>query len=378
VTVGQVIARPGRSAELGALLHAPVNATVGTIVTVDTPYRDGIPGLELHSTSDPPAPPADHAANLPRYDAGQLFSAIHAAGIVLDDFSPAWCSELDWLIVNGLESEPEKTVELRSLTDHVTDTLVTTSWLKDTLGARRACIVVDARRRRLIARLRRGARGLPLRVVVLANKYPQSFARLVVYSVTGREVPAQRSAGEAGAWVVDVTTALEIRQAVLAGRRQTARVITVAGDAVARPGNYRIPLGITVGAVAEEVGVTGVAAVVADNLLSGPGVRHTAAVLTKRTQMLLFARPGDSDSRSPMGCIRCGWCQDHCPVGIDPRALLNLVESAAADRFAHMARRFPTACVDCGVCDYVCPSSLPLMRAVQRSRRDVLEIGQQS
>ncbi|MHC4610128.1 MAG: electron transport complex subunit RsxC, partial [Planctomycetota bacterium] len=33
VTAGQVIARPGRSADLGVLLHAPVNATVGTIVT---------------------------------------------------------------------------------------------------------------------------------------------------------------------------------------------------------------------------------------------------------------------------------------------------------------------------------------------------------
>jgi electron transport complex protein RnfC len=70
-----------------------------------------------------------------------------------------------------------------------------------------------------------------------------------------------------------------------------------------------------------------------------------------------------------MGCIRCGLCQDHCPVGLDPRGLLDLVERR---RFDLAARRAPVVCLECGLCDYVCPSALPLMRAVQRSRRHVL------
>ena len=399
VAAGQVMATPAPSAPGGLAVHAPVSATVGALVKVDTPYRDGVPAIELHSTANQPPPPPDVAAELPRWSAAQLWSAIQAAGILLEDAPPAAeGDQLDWLIVNGLESEPGKTAQLRSLMDHTTDVLTTTSWLKQTLGARRACLVVDARRRRLpgrrsfpggLAELRRAARALPVGVLGLPNKYPQSFTPLLVQSVTGREVPYLGSAREVGVWVVGVCTVLDIRRAALAALGQMGTVISVGGDAVARPGNYRIPLGVTVGDVARQVGAAGAATVLADNILSGPAVRHAKTVVTKRTQMLLFstldhrslqaptarrtlwAARTPPEVRMPMGCIRCGRCQDHCPVGIDPRALLDLVERG---RFDRVGGRFPAACIDCGLCDYVCPSSLPLMRAVQRSRSHVLDI----
>ncbi len=288
---------------------------------------------------------------------------------------------LNRLMVNGLESEPGQTVMRSCLVEHASEVLRLTAWLGGVLGARRVCLVAEAGAARTpgsaaalrrVARRMAGARSRNVRVIGLRNKYPQSFEPLIVQAVTGREIPHAGRAADLGVRVVDIRTLLDIGQAVASGRARTHLLITVTGDAAGRPGSYRVPLGATVGDVAREARVSGAATVVADNILAGPAVRRADTVLTKQTRMLLFGRSRREEPRLPTGCIRCGWCLDHCPVGLDPRSLLDLVERGRWDLIARFA---PAACVDCGLCDHVCPSGLPLKRAVQRSRGYVLGTG---
>ena len=46
-------------------------------------------------------------------------------------------------------------------------------------------------------------------------------------------------------------------------------------------------------------------------------------------------------------CIKCSWCIDVCPMGINP-----LVKS--------------DKCIHCGLCNYVCPSKIEVERDCQR------------
>ncbi|HUU84457.1 MAG TPA: 4Fe-4S dicluster domain-containing protein [Phycisphaerae bacterium] len=373
VTAGQVIADP--SGKGAVPIHAPVDATVGGFTTVDTPWSEEVPAVELQPTAKAPAPVPDAPIQLPTCNLAELLETASAAGIELQDgpqTTPQ--SHVEWIIVNALESEPLQTANLRSLIERPDEVISTAGWLHRTARAEHVTLVVDRRRRVLAgesASLRRATRGTAVRVVGLPDKYPQSFPMLLARSITGREVPYRQSPMDVGVWVIDVCDLLAILRAVGAGRPHTHEIVTVTGDAVERPGNYRMPLGVAVADVARHVGVHATAArVIAGSLLSGPAIRHLQTVLTNRLRALVFTRVPTPASRPPLGCIRCGLCVDHCPVGIDPRALLDLVERR---RFDRVARRYPAACLDCGLCSYVCPSYLPVMRAVQRSRRHVLD-----
>ncbi|MFQ5491003.1 MAG: 4Fe-4S dicluster domain-containing protein, partial [Phycisphaerae bacterium] len=301
------------------------------------------------------------------------------AGVLLREPLPTLGdAKPEWLIVNALESELVQTVMYRTLSEHGPAVMAAAVRLAATLGARRACLVVD---RKLGKRWPAGASPKTdtppatarLRIVRLSAHYPAGATPLVIHSVTGREIPYLGRAADVGVFIIDPVALLHLGRAVDTSTPQTWQPVTVAGDAVQAPGCYRVPLGTPLAHIARKVGVTlsAAAPAIVGDLLSGGGLdwqTSPPSVLTKQDHTLIFQRPTLTVERLPVACIRCGECLDHCPVGLDPRAILDRVERRRLDQLAPLS---PAACLDCGLCDFVCPSALPLMRAVQRARHHV-------
>src|SRR5262249_31672968 len=64
-------------------------------------------------------------------------------------------------------------------------------------------------------------------------------------------------------------------------------------------------------------------------------------------------------------CVRCGWCTEDCPVGVDPRELSQL---ELREIFSPAQRASLSTCIECGICTYVCPSGLALTESISISR----------
>jgi electron transport complex protein RnfC len=365
VRAGELIAKPVEQGAVAA--HAPVGAVVTDVVEVNTPYRDGVRAVALRPQADQPeVVPAGPGAMEPG-NRQELLAAVSAAGVYLREPWPALDAQSPaWLIVSGLETEPAQAPVTQALAERPQDVVAAAGWLASLLEVRQACIVADRRRRPGWPGLRRALQGAQIRLVNRPSLYPGTMAPLLVKGVTGWEIPCGARAADVGVFVLDARSLLDLRDAVRHRRPQTTVPIFATGDSVDRPGHYRLPLGTTVERLAERVGLRGACSrVVVDSLMSGPAVREAGTVLTKHSRAVLFLPEGSRVEHPPLGCIRCGLCQEHCPVGLDTRALLDLAERQQFDRASRYA---PAACLDCGLCDYVCPSALPLMRAVQRSR----------
>jgi electron transport complex protein RnfC len=94
------------------------------------------------------------------------------------------------------------------------------------------------------------------------------------------------------------------------------------------------------------------------------------SVLTKQTAgRVAFAA---AMLHQPGPCIRCGWCVEDCPVGINPAMLADAAESR---RIGRLARSTAPACIECNICSYVCPSRLPLRERIGMLKRAVLREG---
>ncbi len=368
VRAGQRIATPETTGSVA--VHAPVDAIVAGVREVDTPYREHVGAVELRPVPDSSVDgPQPLDVGEPRNRA-ELMDAISGGGVYLAEPWPqADAPPPDWLIVNGLETEFVHTGATQAIIDHPDRVAAAANWLGSLLQAGRTTIAVDRHARKTCAAIRRFARGTTVQVAALRAKYPAGMTPLLVRRVTGREIPHLASAADVGVCVVDVRALLDVRAAVQERRPQTSVWVTVTDWATQHASSHLLPLGMTVGRLASRLGIDRRAVrLVTDNVLAGPLVRHPETVLTKHTSALMVVPVDQRPERAPTGCIRCGQCQDRCPVGLDPRALLDLVERR---RFEAVARLWPTACVECGLCDYVCPSALPLMRAVLRSRSHV-------
>ena len=67
-------------------------------------------------------------------------------------------------------------------------------------------------------------------------------------------------------------------------------------------------------------------------------------------------------------CIKCGLCNDVCPVGILPQNIMDSEIREAEDRIYNYS---VDQCVECGLCSYVCPSEINVLEWVRRAKRRV-------
>ncbi|MBI4580488.1 MAG: SLBB domain-containing protein [Planctomycetes bacterium] len=391
-------------------VHAPLAGRITALVRVDSARRTDIPAMRLEISPDqaeqPPTPlrvPDDWDG--PGLD--ELVQAAEAGGVTDDRASPAGLAALlaethrrgvRHVIINALPGEPMLTAGAVLLDDHLDAIVRLAGWIGMAVGAEHTWLAVDRADGARLRRCRIAARRVPLgrtrrtrmpapqethraapvagatvRLAPLANKYPQHVPVVLAASIVGVETPPGGTTLDVGVLVLEARTMVDLATALAwAGHEpvpMTHRVVTVTGPAVARPGHYRIPVGTRFEDVLRHVGLRqAVRRVVDGGPLTGRALGHLDVVVTKHTSGVLALDRATDRVPEPGPCVRCGWCQDDCPVGLDPQALLDLAERG--DVTAATAWH-PRACVECGLCSYVCPAQLPLAEGVARLKRAV-------
>ena len=133
-----------------------------------------------------------------------------------------------------------------------------------------------------------------------------------------------------GAVCQNTGTAVAICEALRFNKPLIERALTVTGEGVETPANYRVPLGTPVRAILDRAGLR-------DNanklVLGGPMMglaQYTADVaVTKGTSGILML--ADAEAYESHACIRCGRCVDACPWHLVPSFLSIICEAKDLD-----------------------------------------------
>ena len=271
---------------------------------------------------------------------------------------------IEILMVNGAECEPYLTCDHRVMVERTQDMLRGIRYAMKASGAPRAVIGVEDNKPDAIAAIEA---ALPadgsITVKALETKYPQGAEETIIYALLGREVPAGQRPAAVGVLMNNVMTLAYLGRLLPAGEGMIERVLTVAGPAVERPGNYIVPIGTPLRFLLEQVGARSSASEI---ILGGPMMGMTISSLdipiTKGTSGVLAFGKSQLPEEAPRSyaCIKCGECLKACPKFLNPSQMGLL---AAKREYAVMAERFNLdRCFECGCCSYVCPSHIPLVQ----------------
>lgn len=285
----------------------------------------------------------------------------------------AAATAVDCLVINAAECEPYLTADERLLVERSAEVLAGARVLARATGARRVVVAVEDDKPEAIAALGAAADdGIELRV--LERFYPSGSERQLVTLITGREVPSGQLPLAIGVLCQNVATAWAAGRAVLAGEPVTRRIVTVAGAAIARPGNLEVRLGTPVGDLLRQCGLD--AAALAELRLGGPltgrSVHDHATPIAATTPAVLALGASECAVSGPeQPCIRCGACAEVCPARLQPQVLHQLlragdVEGAGA---AHLGD-----CIECAACVWVCPSRIPLLDDYRAGKRELARL----
>ncbi len=359
---------------LGVPLHAPAAGVVKGFGMSAHPMRVSAPSLTIKT--DPDAPARQYQKiDWQGLGKEELLKKVHDAGIVgvggagfptHVKLNPPPDNPVDTLILNGAECEPYITADYRQMLESSGEIVEGARIILKILGIKKCLIGIENNKPEAIRLMSEAAAAAStddcrIEVRPLQVKYPQGSEKQLIQTLTGRKVPAFALPSAVGAVVHNVSTTKAIYDAVALGKPLYEKIVTISGKGIKRPANLRVKVGARLSDIVEYLG--GVTPELSKVVMGGPMMGFAVSSLdipvTKTTSAVLFLAEDEIDNTPHSQCIRCGWCVEACPMGLEPKEIGLYVE---AGRPEDTGRFGVFECFECGCCSYICPAKRPLVQ----------------
>ncbi|MBE3576485.1 MAG: 4Fe-4S dicluster domain-containing protein [Limnochordales bacterium] len=378
-TAGRPAAGPVIAAAKGRYgtvhLFSPVAGKV-----VDISHRPGgsgefVPVIAISPTAPAQEQEAVEVRELPSSEESRLQLAAAYAGLDLALFR-----NTDWLVVNGCDPDVGVYGRRCLLRERLADLASGATALASHVGARHAYLAVT--RGQLTAAELESLRhdAAPLELLLVPAGYPAGRPEMLVSRLTGKKPNRCHNAGsrrsllpttsspavycQDGVTVVGVERVAALGYALHHHRPPAETIVSVDGDAVSRPGVYRVPVGTPLAALLELAGLnlSSLRLLIRGGCLAGQAITLGDAIVgIDDIGFLAFTSAGQRASDAGL-CLRCGRCLDACPAGLSPTTIARLAQKSL---WGEAASAGAERCLGCGACAYVCPAGRPLVQLIQ-------------
>ena len=385
VAKGDRVLKGQKVAEAGGFVSAPIYASVsGTVKAIEPHFNptgakvncivvenDG----EYEEVEYAPVKPLEEMTK------EEILGAIGEAGVVgmggagfptRVKLSPKEPEKIDYIIANCAECEPYITADYRRMMETPELLVGGMKVILSVFDHAKGIFGVEDNKPDCIEKLKELVKDEPrMEVMALKTKYPQGAERQLIFATTGRSINSTMLPADAGCVVDNVETMINVYQAVVKGMPSIERIVTVSGDAVKEPGNFRAPFGMNQMELVEAAGgfKEEPEKVISGGPMMGFAMFTLDVPVTKTSSSILSFLKDPVKGLDETACINCGRCVEACPSRIIPSRLADYAQhhdDAAFEKMNGME------CVECGSCSYVCPAKRPLKQAIGSMRKIVL------
>ena len=384
VKVGTRIAEP--AGFVSAAIHSSVSGKVAKIDTIVDASGYAKPAIFIDVEGDEWEETIDRSKTLVKecdLSAEEIVKKIADAGIVglggacfptQVKLCPPPSFKAECVIINAVECEPYLTSDYRLMLERPEDLVMGLKVLLQLFDNAEGIIAIEDNKPEAIAKLQYLTQEEPkITVKPLKTKYPQGAERQVIYVTTGRKIYSKMLPADAGCVVDNVQTVLAVYDAVCTCTPSMTRVMTLTGDAMAQPQNYKVRFGMSHAELLEEAG--GLVEEGAEKIISGGPMMGMAMFdlnvpITKTSSSILAMTKDEVAANEPTNCIRCGRCASVCPSHLVPQKMAEAADRQDLDLFQKLNGM---ECYECGTCTYVCPAKRRLTQSFKQARRAVMD-----
>ncbi len=287
--------------------------------------------------------------------------------------SPKNLEQIDCLLINAAECEPYITSDDREMLENSEDILSGIAAIQKHLGIKKAIIGIERNKPKamdLLFGLTQGNNAID--VFALPSRYPQGAEKVLIETITGREVPAGGLPADVGVIVLNVTTVAVLGRYLATGMPLTTKRLTVDGGSITNPQNVQVYLGTPVSDIIDFCG--GYKSPPGKILLGGPmmgtALPNDEYPVTKQNNAILALSQQEAILPQPGPCIRCARCINACPMRLSP---VEAGEAYETKDIEQLKKLNADVCIACGVCSFVCPAKRHVAQTANLARMYLMQ-----
>lgn len=283
--------------------------------------------------------------------------------------SPKEPEKIEYCIVNCAECEPYLTSDYRRMLEEPEKLIGGLKIMLRLFPHARGILAVEDNKPdciRLLKELTRSEEHISVKA--LRTKYPQGAERTLIYAVTGRQINSSMLPADVGCVVNNVDTVVAMYRAVTEGRPLMERIVTVTGDAIREPQNFRVRIGTNYRELIDAAGgfKSEPEKIVCGGPMMGFAMFDLDVPTTKTSTALLCLSRDEVSAMEPGPCINCGRCVEVCPGRVVPSRLADDAEHFDEEAFL---KHNGMECCECGCCSFICPAKRPLTQEIKSMRK---------
>ena len=367
----------------GPFFEQPIHATCsGTYLGLEKHYhRNGkltdFIKIEndFQGTLDPSVHPRpqEEIDNLTREQLTQILKDAASVGLGGSSF-PTYIKfqgdkPINLILVNGIECEPYITADHRLMLEFPYRIMEGIKYVMKAVNCKHAKICIKSKYKDIEAVYRQVIKeyeGSGIELCLVKNYYPQGWEVEMIRQATGIELNQGELPANRGILDFNVSTAVGIYKAVKYNMPVIKRFITVTGDGINYPKNFRVLVGTPIRDLIpmcggykdpekEKVFILG-------GPMMGASVPSDDCIVTKTVTSIIILNKTESKEEP---CVRCGSCVLSCPCHLEPVQIMNAVKTLDKERIKKLN---PLKCVECGLCSYSCTSKIPVTDYIRKAK----------
>lgn len=382
VKKGDRVLRGQKIAEAGGFVSAPIHASVsGTVKAIEPRYVvTGNQVMSIVIENDEQYEEVEYeTCDNPKDLSGEvILEKIKEAGVVgmggagfptFIKLSPKNPKKIDYVIANCAECEPYLTSDYRRMIEEPEKLVEGLKIMLQLFENAQGILAVEDNKPDCIEVLKNLTKDdTRITVKELKTKYPQGSERQLIYASCGRRLNSEKLPSDVGCIVDNVDTIVAIYHAVVQGKPLMERIVTVTGDCVRNPRNYRVYIGTNYQELLDASGnfKKKPAKVISGGPMMGFALLQMDVPTTKTASALLCLSRDDVSAEKESACINCGRCVASCPSRIVPSKLADYANRGQEEAFLEANGM---ECIECGTCSYVCPAKRQLTQSIKSMRK---------
>ena len=387
VAVGDTVLRGQKIAEAGGFVSAPVFASVsGTVKAIEPRHvatGDLVNSIIIENDGEMKETDFHGVEDVASLSKEQIIEKVKEAGVVgmggagfptHVKLSPKEPDKIEFIIANCAECEPYLTADYRRMLENPEELIGGMKIVLRLFDHAKGILGVEDNKPDCIQKLKELTKDEErIEVMPLKTKYPQGGERQLIYATTGRSINSKMLPADAGCIVDNVATAIAIHEAITLGKPLFERVVTVTGDAIKNPGNFKVKNGTNAAELVEAAGgfKSQPEKVISGGPMMGMALSTLDVPCAKTFSSLLCFTKDEVAACEPSNCIRCGRCISVCPAGLMPTKLSEIADHGD---FALFDELNGCECVECGCCSYICPAKRRLTQSMKTGRREAMAL----